>query len=287
MNMNHISSNKQEELDKVVKIIKEVSNDISPVEMIILFWSYARWDQVERDIVKEWNATLEFKSDFDLLLITKQITYEKNIALSRVIKQKIQEDKTITTPVSLIIEDIKHINDKLEENRYFYLDIKKEWIVLYDSEKFKLWDSSDLTLEKKLELQKEDFSIWFTWGKEFLIDYKNAHDRWSYNIAVFYLHQAAEKFITSYMLVKTWYKPKTHDLDVLYKNLKDISQDFDFWFSLEKESSYFELLRMAYLDARYNKDFKITRQELEYLHKKVIILEDLIEDLCKKEMWEK
>jgi hypothetical protein len=59
-------------------------------------------------------------------VITRKPTQEKNLRVAQEIQDTINADSTLSTPVSLIIEDIYHVNSKLAENRYFYLDIKKE-----------------------------------------------------------------------------------------------------------------------------------------------------------------
>ena len=53
------------------------------------------------------------------------------------------------------------------------------------------------------------FDIWFPYGGEFLIDAKNGYERGSLKKAAFELHQAAECFYNTALLVFTGYKPKT------------------------------------------------------------------------------
>jgi HEPN domain-containing protein/predicted nucleotidyltransferase len=281
----HIPEDKQKELWEVVDIIQSISgkNDIR-IMMIILFGSYARGDFVVKDIVSEWHNTLEYKSDFDILIITKNPTQEKNLALARNIEKQIAETPTITSPVSILVEDIHHVNARLEENRYFYLDIKREWILLYDAGKVTLKDARILTSEEALNLKKDDFDTWFSSANEFFIDYKNAYDRKSYKIAVFYLHQAAERYITAYLLVKTGYKPKSHDLGVLYEKVRQENWAFDGWFSLDTERDYFELLRRAYVDSRYSREYTITKEEIVFLEEKVGKIRTLVENLCIEEI---
>jgi hypothetical protein len=67
-----------------------------------------------------------YESDFDIMVITKKPTQEKNIRLSMEINEKISKDKSIESNFSIIIEDIYHVNKMLEESRYFYIDIKNE-----------------------------------------------------------------------------------------------------------------------------------------------------------------
>jgi len=40
-------------------------------------------------------------------------------------------------------------------------------------------------------------------------------------------------------------------------------------------------LNRAYIDARYKKDYKITRQQLEYLAQRIKKLHELTEKICK------
>ena len=50
--------------------------------------------------------------------------------------------------------------------------------------------------------------------------------------------------------------------------------------SLE-ERKRFELLKKAYVDARYNMDYKISKEDLEYLSERVQLLRDLTERICR------
>jgi hypothetical protein len=51
-----------------------------------------------------------------------------------------------------------------------------------------------------------------------------------------------------------------------------------------KEKNRFELLRLAYVDARYDKTYKITRAELEYLAERVQKLKTITQRVCKKKI---
>jgi len=86
--------------------------------------------------------------------------------------------------------------------------------------------------------------------------------------------------------VKTGYKPKSHDLGVLYEKLKEESMDFHTWFLLEEERQYFELLRRAYVDSRYSKEYSITKDDIIILENKVRKIHDIVDVLCKNELHE-
>ncbi len=283
--ISHIPEEKQKEIQEVVHIIQSAWNKNNiRIMMIILFGSYARGDFVVKDIVADGYNTFEYKSDFDILIVTKNPTQEKNITFARTIEKQVAEISTISSPVSILVEDIHHVNARLEENRYFYLDIKREWILLYDSWKVTLKEARVLSAQETLDLKKEDFDTWFSSANEFFIDYTNAYERGSYKIAVFYLHQAVERYITAYLLVKTGYKPKSHDLGVLYEKAKAEDSLFGAWFSFDTERNYFELLRRAYVDARYSKTYVITEEEIRFLEEKVKNIQKLVENLCTTEI---
>ena len=49
----------------------------------------------------------------------------------------------------------------------------------------------------------------------------------------------------------------------------------------DTEKECFDLLCRSYIEARYNKDFSISQEQLEYLISRVDILKDITERLCK------
>ena len=48
----------------------------------------------------------------------------------------------------------------------------------------------------------------------------------------------------------------------------------------DQEKECFELLRRAYVEARYNPGYKITQEQLEYLAQRVQKLQDLTKKIC-------
>ena len=63
----HLPKSKRNELARIVERIRE---KVKPIQMIILFGSYARGDAVE-DVTTEGNTTYEYISDFDILAIVE------------------------------------------------------------------------------------------------------------------------------------------------------------------------------------------------------------------------
>jgi HEPN domain-containing protein len=175
----------------------------------------------------------------------------------------------------------------LEYGNYFFADIKKEGIVLFDSGRYKLSDAVDLSPKEQQAKMTENFKQWVDSGNEFLIDYKNAFERSSLFNAAFLLHQTAERYYTAILLTFTDYRPKEHDLASL--NAKAIAADerFSEAFPLntQEEKDRFRLLVRAYVDARYRMNqYHITATDLAYLGKRVFVLKGLCEKICREEI---
>ena len=65
---------------------------------------------------------------------------------------------------------------------------------------------------------------------------------------------------------------------------KGFSLDFAAIFPVDTEFNKrcFDLLCRAYIEARYNKDFTVTREEYEYMLQRVGMLRDLTERVCRE-----
>ena len=277
----HLPERKRGELARIVSIIREKA---PTTEMIILFGSYARGDAVE-DVTVDGNTTYEYSSDFDILVIVE----DESLANKNTFWYSI-EDKAgklpIQTSVTLIAHDINFVNRKLEKGQYFFSDIKAEGIALYDSKNYKLAQAKKLSPKERLGQAKADFKQWFNSANEFYGQYKNAFANEWYKNAAFQLHQAAECLYGTVLLVYTNYKPKTHKLDKLRKMVGQHDPVFFKTFPLDTDEQRhcFDLLRQAYVGARYHEDYKITPQELKYLARCVELLCDQTETSCDTKM---
>jgi len=283
--LKHLPEHKQQEIAKLVESIKKFAT----VEMIILFGSHSR--PPSKEGVNSWvshkyvreNAVFEYSSDFDILIVVRSKKMEEDFGVWDQVEADAYKNG-VRTWISLLIDNIHYVNEQLELGRYFYSDIKKEGILLYDSGRYALAEAKDLSEDKQRSLAKKDFEHWYESAKFFYDDFKGNLDKGRYNMSVFNLHQAAERFLVAFLLVGTGYRPKTHDL----KNLLDFAQqlDSDIWkiflagIDLPEERRLFELLRKAYVDARYESSYKITFAELELLGTLVSNLSDYVFEFC-------
>ncbi len=279
--LNHLPQRKRGELARIVSIIRDKA---PTTEMIILFGSYARGDAVE-DVTLQGNTTYEYSSDFDILVIVE----DESLANKNIFWYSI-EDKAgklpVQTSVTLIAHDINFVNRKLEKGQYFFSDIKAEGVALYDSKNYKLAEAKKLSPKQRLGQAKADFKQWFESANGAYRQFKHAMDDRDYKWAAFMLHQAAECFYGTVLLVYTNYKPKTHKLDKLRKMVGQHDPVFFKTFPLDtdEERHCFDLLRQAYVKARYDENYKITPQELKYLARCVELLREQTETSCNTKM---
>ena len=126
----HLPPGVQAELATITKTIIERAD----IEMLILFGSYARGDFVDSDTYEKAGITLTYASDYDLLVVVRGSQQQNNSSLWHDLDRHFVE--TMARSVTLIADPIDEINRQLKEGSYFYGDIKKEGIVLYDSGRF-------------------------------------------------------------------------------------------------------------------------------------------------------
>ena len=106
------------------------------------------------------------------------------------------------------------------------------------------------------------------------------------NKAAFELHQATERYYTTILLVFTDYRPKDHNLETLGIKVEMCDPRFAvFPQSTDEEKRLFELLKKAYIDARYKMDeYGITKEELQYLSDRVSDLKRLTAEICQEKI---
>ena len=274
----HLPEHKRAELKLVTRIIRK---QFPSAHMIILFGSYARNEWVE-DIYTEGHITYEYISDFDILVLTRLKKTANNFSKQNAVDDLILQHKAIKTPVSVIYHSIGQVNYQLKEGRYFFSDIKKEGILLYDSGKLKLGRIRRPSPAKRKQIAEEDFKEWFASAKEFYVQYEYAFQRRKYKVAAFLLHQAVERFYSTTLLVFTGYKGKRHNIEKLGRQVCGYETAFLKVFprATKEQDENFKLLKKAYIDARYKKDYKITKKQLEYLAKRVKLLQRLTKKIC-------
>ncbi len=253
--------------------------------MLVLFGSYARGNWVE-DIHTEGHTTHVYESDFDILVATKSKRSAEDSDLHDRVEKAINATNKVKTPHSIIYHTFSYVRHMVTEGRYFFTDIKKEGIHLYRTGKHSLGKAKILTPRQRKQIAQDDFKQWFKNAKGFYKHFEYALNDRDYKKAAFMLHQATECFYSVVTLVFINYRFRTHDIELL--GIKAVSYDTEFALAFPRETAQqrkaFTLLKKAYVDARYKKDYKITKKQLEYLAERVKILQKFTNKICKKKI---
>ena len=273
-----------EKLAAITEIVREVVSD--DLVMLILFGSYARGDWVQDRYVED-GITYTYESDFDLLVVTeRRATVNREAGISNSISRWLRREGLDRPSTTVIVEDIAHLKKDLQRGNYFYVDIKREGVLLFDNGQHTLPDVGPIDPVESQEYARDDFEHWFNSAGSFLIDFQHAFDRNDTNKAAFELHQATERFFNAVALTFTRYKPKTHNIEYLDRQASNLHPDFFTVFpkATPEQKRLFELLKKAYIDARYKRNYAITKEELEYLAARVRKLQELTKRICEEKI---
>lgn len=287
--LGHLPRHRARLLRDIAKVIVEVTDD--RFAMLVLFGSYARGDYKDYTY-EEGQNTFVHQSDFDLLLIVKSAKDahgDRARTLDSRIEKALRDNllQTQTKPtVHLIIHDVEDINKKLSKGRYFFVDIKKEGVLLAKEEGYRLVPAKKPVAKERHGMAKADFKNWYGNAKDFISSSQENFKKRRYKLSAFELHQTTECLFAAILLVHTHYKPRTHDLRKLRRLAASQNNEFLAAFPLatKEQRRLFELLRAAYVEARYNAAFKITEDELKYLAKCVRELRRLTNKICKEKI---
>jgi uncharacterized protein len=253
--------------------------------MVILYGSYARGGYVLWDQKVEFGVNTSYQSDYDILVIVSKssIKHVEDRLRTKVTPKyhKIFAHRRHASP-QFIVEYVETLNKELEHNQYFFTDIVKEGIKMYDTNEFKLAKPRKLSFKEIKVFAEFEFNIHYPDGDDF-IDAANLHNsKAKYKIGSFQLHQACERFYNAISLVYTNYRPKTHKLNELSARVKEYSRELASVFptNTDFQKRCFDLLCRAYIEARYNKDFVVTKEELAYMLERTEILKSITLRIC-------
>ena len=281
--ISYLPEHKQKELDNIVKLICQRDHP----EMIILFGSYARGTWVE-DKFDEIDGQIRYRyqSDFDILVIVETNSEFAQTKIERDLEDSFEKTALITTPVSVIVHDIEFVNKRLKKAQYFFTDIKKEGIMLYNSKNFQLTEAKEIPASDRKRLAEDDFDYYFEKATEFYENHEFSLSRGKLNTSAFLLHQVVERLYAAILLVFTRYKPATHDIAMLRKLVNTLDDRFVEVFPMHTldDKHLFNLLKKAYVDARYKRSYTITHDQLKTLANYVTNLRKVAEVACREKM---
>ena len=252
------------------------------VRMIILYGSYARgkyviWDETydERGIITY------YQSDLDILVICdtgdaiKAERYAREIIVPRYDKR--MEGKRHPAPPSIIVETPATINRAIRRKHYFFYEIIKDGILLYDNGTFHIGKPEKLPYREIKQYAEEEYEECFPLAEGFLRHGELAYEDGDYKLGSFLLHQACERFYKSFTLVYNGIRPKSHELKVLGAMVRSCSRGFANVFPTNtfEDNKAFDKLCRAYIEARYNRLFTVNKEEYEYMLARTEVLREV------------
>ncbi len=275
----------QRDLHQLVTLIRE---EIQDVAMIILFGSYAKNTFVRHDVTEDYGGGLiEFNSDYDILVVSKKRLGKSEGNLETRIRDRFAEGKEEheVTKVQLVSESISKLNNALSEGRYFYVDAVSEGVLLYDSGEYTLATPRELNFSEIKEIALEYYADKLDDANTHYTHYQTDLSNLNYRFCAFDLHQVTECLIKAVILVYALYGHKEHDLKFLLNKSKGYTPELVKVFPRDttEEKRLFELLRRAYLEARYNKkNFIVTKEDVDALTPKVEQLKQIVDKVCRE-----
>lgn len=291
--LDHLPAKKQRELAHIVRVVFEEFeaahargnqkwNKQGRLFKIVLYGSYARGTWVDDPVGG-------YKSDYDILIVVSEerlADFEFWSAAESRLMRDMTIFNTLSAPVNLIVHTLKDVNYQLERGRPFFIDIVRDGIALYDEEGFCFAQPRHLPEEEAKVEAQQHFDEWFPSAAGFARNAGYAIRDNDPKLAAFLLHQATERFYHCTLLVLTLYSPKSHKLAFLRSHAEEVAPELIAAWPRDERMSRrcYELLRQAYVNARYSPHYVITEEELHYAAERVAELQRLVEEVCRKRL---
>jgi predicted nucleotidyltransferase/HEPN domain-containing protein len=291
--LDHLPRRKQRDLARIVEILHEEFDDalkLATMEKrkrgrilkIVVFGSYARGDWVDG-----FSSNRGYQSDYDILIVVNQHKLTDEAAIWY--KAEDRFPRAIREPVTLIVHTLADVNDQMAKGHYFFADIWREGIELYSLKGSKpLLKPRPLNAQQAYAAAKEHFDHRFPRATGFVPLYELCRKRDDLNLAAFILHQVVEHAYHAVLLTLTHYTPNSHNI-VHLRNLAE-GQDrrlIEAWPRyFKRDRATYQLLKRAYVDARYSPHFAITTEQLDWLEAGARRLHTLVEQACQERLAE-
>ena len=214
--LDHLPLRKQAELRQVVETVRAAFEEAistrraarlkdGRILKVILYGSYARGD---------WghDPVRRYFSDFDLLIVVDHEDLTDGEFWYEAENRTMPIGPDIRTPVSLIVHSLDDVNEQLDRGRYFFADIVREGVLLYDTPGAKLHKPADLKARVALEEAERHYEKWMTSAASFRKVAAFCMSDDEPNLAAFNFHQTAEHLYHAVLLVVTLYSGKAHNL---------------------------------------------------------------------------
>ena len=288
--LDHLPEIQQRELERVQRILMDefseaISRSTQPsrrngkIYKLVLFGSFARNDWVDE-------PENGYCSDFDLLIVVSHADLTDIAAYWYTAEEKILRDPSIARPVNIIVHSLDEVNQALKRGEYFWVDIARDGIALYDLPGHPLAAPMPLTAADSYRMADEYFNFWIPLANHALSLSQTSVENGVLRDATFMLHQATERLYACFLLVHTLYVARSHNI----KFLRSLAEDKEprlvgAWpRETRLERARFERLKRAYVEARYAQGFAISTDDLNLLAANVAQLRDIVSLSCQERL---
>ncbi len=247
---------------------------------IILFGSYARSDWVDE-------PDNGYLSDFDLLVIVSHPKLTDIADYWWEAENKILQDSSGGRIVNLIVHDLAEVNQALARGEYFWTDIAHDGVMLYELPGHPLAVPKPMTPRDAVEMAESYLQVSLPKIDSALrtADLQAQEDSadvvWRRDRA-FTLHQAVERAYACFLLVHTFYFPRSHNIKFLRSLAEDVDKRLiEAWPREQRiDKRRFETLKRAYVEARYSDQYEVSVEDLDALASSARRLRDLVAETC-------
>ena len=282
--LDHLNLQKQKEVAYIRKVIlEELSARLRAsksertanyrILKLVLYGSFARGTWFD-------DRNSGRASDYDFLVIVSHKALTDMSSFWAGVEDRIYRDPKIQKDVSLIVHTLREVNAALREGQYFFSEILNQGVLLYDSD-----DDPKLSKagykrsiiarpgkpnpQRTYELASEYKAYWVRSASQFLTVGRESIDRgpdWT-RLSAFQLHQAAEAI---YRMVRC---------EAIDPRLAEA------WAPERKPyKRYFELLRRAYVEARYSPAYETTPEILKWQAERIAKLLQIADASCRERL---
>ncbi|QPC95754.1 nucleotidyltransferase and HEPN domain-containing protein [Mesorhizobium sp. INR15] len=286
--LDHLPATKQRELARVVEILHEEFDDAlkgSTAEFkkkgrilkIILFGSYARGDWVD-----EPHTMKGYRSDFDLLVVVNNRKLTDFATYWYKASDRLLRDRSVSTQVGLIVHSRREVNTALRQGQYFFSDLRRQGIVLYELDDEPLAEPKPQSPADALKAAQGHFRNRMPAAKNFNQLASIALTSGMLKESAFLLHQAIEHSYSTLLLTLTSYSPPSHNLNFLRTLAEERDRRLTEAWPRDQQRfrAWFNMANEAYVKARYSEHYEIGVEALEWLGEQTTVLHDLVAAVC-------
>lgn len=288
--LDHLPEGKRAELSRILEVLFREFEDITKrktaarlqgrILKVILFGSYARGDWVDDPVGG-------YKSDYDLLIVVNHDEFadvtDYWMDAEAHLEQAFDIAHTLTAPAHFIVHSLADVNRQLTRGRPFFTQILDEGVILYEAADHPLSRPAKLSPAEAFREAHANFEKWFPSADGFFDTARYVVSQGRTNEAAFQLHQATERYYHCVLLTQTLYSTKSHNLNFLRGQAERVAPELiPVWPRSNRfEKRCWELLRRAYVEARFSDQYEITAEQLAWLVERLKDLQARVEQSCR------